>query len=146
MNYKSARLAFVALLVLVTVVTAVKLSRASIGQVTKADLAGLWQASLVGSSGCGTGSMQVNFKLDSSGAGTATIKGHSTGCGDATTTGLPITITSLSSNGSGTLGLSCGTGCGWTFNIQVSPDRSTFNLVDTFDPIPNFWAGAAVHQ
>ena len=147
MNYhrKPARLVLLAVLALVTVVSVVKL-RASIGTVTKADLSGSWQAALVGSSGCGTGSMLVNFTLNASGTGTATITGHSTGCGNSTTSGLPISITALSSNGSGTVGLSCGTGCGFNFHIQVSPDRSTFNMVDTFDPIPNFWAGTAVHQ
>jgi hypothetical protein len=148
MNYhrKAPRLVLLAVLALVTVVAVVNLSRASIGTVTKADLSGSWQAALVGSSGCGTGSMLVNFTLNSAGMGTATIVGHSSGCGDGTNTGVPIVIQTLSSNGSGTANLSCGTGCGWNFHIQVSPDRSTFNMVDTFDPIPNFWAGTAVHQ
>lgn len=90
MNYhrKPARLVLLAVLALVTVVSVVKL-RASIGTVTKADLSGSWQAALVGSSGCGTGSMLVNFTLNASGTGTATITGHSTGCGNSTTSGLP---------------------------------------------------------
>jgi len=147
MNYhrKPARLVLLAVLALVTVISAVKL-RATVGTISKSDLSGSWQAALVGSSGCGTGSMQVNFTLNGTGTGTATIVGHSTGCGDSTTSGLPISITALSSNGSGTAGLSCGTGCGFTFRIQVSADRSTFNMVDVTDPIPNFWAGTAVHQ
>jgi hypothetical protein len=148
MNYlrKQARLVCLAVLVLATVVAVVKLSRASIGVISKADLAGSWQAAVVGSSGCGTGSMLVTFTLNSSGTGTATIAGHSSGCGNSTTSGLPISITALNSNGSGTLGLSCGTACGWTFHIQVSPSRSSFNMADVTDPIPNFWAGTAVHQ
>lgn len=143
---KPARLVLLIVLSLVTVISIVKLTRASIGTVNKADLSGSWQAAVVGSSGCGTGSMQVNFSLNSSGTGTATIVGHSTGCGDSTTSGLPVSVTALAANGSGTLGLTCGTGCGWTFHIQVSPNRSTFNMVDVTDPIPNFWAGTAIHQ
>jgi hypothetical protein len=54
-------------------------------------------------------------------------------------------IISLNSNGSGTAGLTCGTGCGWTFAIQVAPDRSSFNMVDVTDP-GNFLEGTAIHQ
>ncbi len=148
MNYlrKPSRLVFLSVLSLATVVSIVTASRATIGVISKADLAGPWQAALVGSSGCGTGSMQVNFTLNGSGTGTATIVTHSTGCGDSTTSGMPIAIQSLSGNGSGFIALNCGTGCGWGFQIQVSPDRSKFNMVDVTDPIPNFWAGSAVHQ
>jgi hypothetical protein len=50
-------------------------------------------------------------------------------------------------NGSGTANLSCGTGCGWDFNIQMAPDRSTFSLVDVSAANPgNDLAGVAVHQ
>jgi len=70
---------------------------------------------------------------------------HTAGCGDSTATNLPITITSLASNGSGTANLSCGSGCGFNFHIQVSADRSTFNLVDVSDP-GNFLEGTAIHQ
>lgn len=53
----------------------------------------------------------------------------------------------LAANGSGTAGLTLGVGCGWNFNIQVSPDRSTFNLVDVSSANPgNFIAGKAVHR
>jgi hypothetical protein len=143
---KPARLVFLSVLSLATIVSIVTLSRASIGTISKADLSGSWQAALVGSSGCGTGSLLVSFTLNASGMGTATITGHSTGCGNSTTSGLPIVIQTLNSNGSGFAALGCGAGCGWGFKIQVSPDRSTFNMVDVTDPIPNFWAGTAVHQ
>jgi hypothetical protein len=143
---KMARLVLLAVLSFATVVSIVKLSRASIGTITKSDLAGSWQAAVVGSSGCGTGSMLVNFTLNGAGTGTATVTGHSSGCGDSTTTGLPVAIQALTGNGSGFLALGCGTGCGWGFKIQVSPDRSEINMVDVTDPIPNFWAGTAVHQ
>ena len=48
-----ARLAILAVLCLVTVASLVKLSRASIGTVTKADLSGSWQGTFFGSTGCG---------------------------------------------------------------------------------------------
>jgi hypothetical protein len=51
----------------------------------------------------------------------------------------------MTSNGSGTAGLTCGAGCGFPFSIPVAPDRSTFNLVDITDA-NNFLEGAAVHQ
>ena len=149
-----ARVAFIALLTLVTVVSTVKFSRASIGFITKADLAGPWQATLIGNTGCGLVSMLVTFTLDSSGTATnATIKGHLSGpststCTDGTvTTGQTFTIFSLNSNGSGTAGLSCGPDCGWVFNIQVAPDRGIANLtdVDTANPF-NTPTGTMIHQ
>jgi hypothetical protein len=50
-----------------------------------------------------------------------------------------------SSNGSGTANLSCGSGCGWDFDIQVSPDKQTFNLVDVVNG-GNGLAGVAIAQ
>ena len=123
----------------------VKPGSASIGQITKADLQGNWQVSLYGQGGCGVGTALVTFNLNSSGVGTATSTAHNVGCGDNTTTGNTFTITSLSTNGSGTAGLTCGTGCGFTFKIQVAADRSSFSLVDVTDPA-NFQVGVAVHQ
>ena len=149
-----ARVVVIALLTLVTVVSAVKLSRASIGVISKADLAGPWQATLIGNTGCGLVSMLVNFTLNSSGTATnATIVGHLSGpntatCVDGTvTTGQTFTISSLNSNGSGVAGLSCGPGCGWVFNIQVSPDRGVANLTDvsTLNPF-NTPTGTMIHQ
>jgi hypothetical protein len=62
-------------------------------------------------------------------------------------TGQTFTVLTISANGSGTANLSCGTGCGWNFNIQVSPDRSTFSLVDVSAANPsNYLSGMAVHQ
>jgi hypothetical protein len=119
-------------------------SSASIGNISKGDLNGAWQVTLYGQGGCGVGTTQVNFTL-SNGVGTAANRSHTVGCGDSTTTGNTFTITSLSSNGSGTAGLTCGVGCGFTFDIQVAPDRASFNLVDLTDP-GNFLEGVAIHQ
>jgi hypothetical protein len=111
--------------------------------VTIAQLAGSWQATLAGNTGCGEVSMLVTFTLDSSGSATdATITTHlsgpnTAGCIDGTVlTGQTFTVNSLNSNGSGTAGLSCGSGCGWNFQIQVSKNHQVANLtdIDTANP------------
>jgi hypothetical protein len=139
-----ARIAGLAFLGLVVAISLAKLSSAT-GTINKGDLSGPWQVTLYGQGGCGVGTTQANFTLNTVGVGTATSKSHSVGCGDVTTTGNTFTITSIAANGSGTAGLTCGVGCGFTFTIQVSPDRSTFSLVDMTDP-NNFLQGVAVHQ
>ena len=120
----------------------------SSGDIVTPDLTGSWQVTLYGQGGCGVGSSLVTFTLNSSGtANNAASTSHSVGCGDTTSTGNTFTILSMNANGSGTAGLSCGTGCGFTFNIQVSPDRSTFNLVDISSSDPgNFLAGMAINN
>ena len=116
------------------------------GNVVKADLAGNWQITLYGQGGCGVGTSLVTVTLNASGAATNAVeKSHSVGCGDTSSSGNTFTIQTLNPNGSGTAGLSCGSGCGFTFSIQVAPDRSSFNLVDITDP-NNFLIGVAVHQ
>lgn len=148
------RIAGLLALGLVAVVAMVRPSKASIGNITKADLAGPWQATLVGNTGCGLVSMLVTFTLN--GSGTATnaaitthLSGPSTpGCTDGSvTTGQTFTVSSLGGNGSGKAGLSCGPGCGWVFDIQVSPDRGVANLtdVDTANPF-NTPTGTMIHQ
>jgi len=142
---RPARAALLAVLSLAVIVMLPTQSSAT-GNVVKADLAGAWQVTLYGQGGCGVGTTVVNFTLNSSGSATnATEKSHSVGCGDTTSTGNTFTIQTLNSNGGGTASLSCGIGCGFTFSIQVSPDRSTFNLVDITDP-NNFLMGVAIHQ
>ena len=134
-------------LCLAAVVSLANLSRASIGNVSKADLVGNWQVSLLSSGGgCGPGTTQVNFTLNASGAATnATEVSHSSGCGNSISTGNTFTINTMNASGAGTAGLSCGPGCGFTFAIQVAPDRGSFNLVDITDP-GQFIAGTAIHQ
>ena len=133
-----------ALFSLVAVISLCTISSASIGNITKSDLTGNWVIALRGTTGCGFSSMQANVTLGSTGTGTATLQTHGQ-CGDSTVTGQTFTIIKLASDGAGTAGLGCGTGCGWTFNIQVSPDRSKFNLVDVSSSNPgNFLEGVAV--
>jgi hypothetical protein len=126
----------------------VAMRNSSAGNIVTTNLAGPWQLALDGVTGCGNTSMSVTFTLSALGvAVNAAETGHSAGCGDSTTTGNTFTVTSLNADGSGTAGLTCGTGCGWTFNIQASPDRSTFNVVDVAAINPNnYLAGEAVHQ
>jgi hypothetical protein len=115
------------------------------GSVGKADLNGPWSLSMTGNTGCGLAAMQATFSLNN-GTGTASITTHGQ-CGDSVVTGQAITIATISANGSGTANLACGVGCGWNFNIQVSPDRSTFSVVDVTAANPNnYLAGVAVHQ
>jgi len=142
---KSARFVFLFVLTITAVASLVTASYAT-GNVGKADLAGPWVVSLTGNTGCGLSAMQANFTLNNSGTGTATLTTHGQ-CGDSTVTGQTFTVLTISANGSGTANLSCGTGCGWNFNIQVSPDRSTFSLVDVSAANPsNYLSGMAVHQ
>jgi hypothetical protein len=155
MNYQSkpARLVFLVVLALATIVSVVKLSRADHEQdvVKVGDLAGSWQAALLWSnSGCGPASGLVNFTLDATGStNSATFVGHAgagPGCGDQTTT-QTFTIHTLNPNGSGTAGLTCGVACGWEFQIQVDRQRTIFNLVDVDPANPNnFVAGTAIRQ
>jgi hypothetical protein len=151
-KHQPARLAVLAVLLLVTVGSLVNLSAAADTKVQPpvllSSLKGKWAAAIVGNTGCGLGTMYVTFTLDAfgHGNGTATIVGHGQ-CGDSTTSGLNFNIGSLNANGSGTAGLSCGTGCGWVLNIQVARNSQVFNLVDVSPTDPNnYIAGTAIHQ
>lgn len=117
------------------------------GTIGKEDLSGPWAITLIGDTGCGSTTMLATGTLDNNGLGTVTLHMHSSGCGNTTTT-EKFDISSMSSNGSGTAGLSCNnnSGCGWTFKIQVAPDRTVFNLVDITDVGNNRLQGVAVHQ
>jgi hypothetical protein len=83
--------------------------------------------------------------MNTAGIGTnATIKQHGQ-CGDSVLTSQTFTIHTVNGFGTATGGLSCGPGCGWNLNIQMAPDRGSFNLVDV-DPVNpgNFISGVAV--
>jgi hypothetical protein len=117
------------------------------GSIVLADLSGPWAVTLIGDTGCGSTTMLATGSLNTSGKGTVTLKMHSSGCGDRTSTEV-FTVQSLAANGSGIASLSCNndSGCGWAFHIQVSADRSMFNLVDISDVGNNRLLGTAVHQ
>lgn len=144
LSRQSLRLALLAVLVAVAVVTVVTRSSAT-GAIVKADLSGPWLLTLYGQGGCGVGTSAVTFTLNTAGTGTASTTSHSVGCGNTTATGDTFTINSLTTTGKGSAGLTCGVGCGFTFTIQVAPDRSSFTVVDLTDP-NNFLIGTAVHQ
>jgi hypothetical protein len=99
-----------------------------------ADLKGDWQLTLMGhqSGSCGPGpgitfSASAALSLNTSGAGNASVTLH-TECGDINVV-RALSVTGLNADGGGTAHLVCGGTCGFDFNIQVSPDRSMFNLV-----------------
>jgi hypothetical protein len=142
------RLAGLLALGLVAMVVMVRPSKATIGNVTKSDLEGAWQMTVIGQTGCGFGTTLYNFSLNASGqASNVTGTSHTAGCGDSSISGVTFTVNTVAANGSGTAGLSCGPACGWNLNIQVAPDRSTFNLIDVSSANPNnFIEGVAVHQ
>jgi hypothetical protein len=147
-NCQRVRIAMLIALGLVAIVATVRTSKASIGNISKADLAGAWQMTIVGQTGCGFGTTLYNFTLNSNGS-SSNVTGtyHTVGCGDGSSSGNSFTVQSLNSNASGTANLTCGPSCGWNLNIQVAPDRSTFNVVDVSSANPgNFIEGVAVHQ
>ena len=144
---KYSRALLLGVFTILSSVLMVEPSSATIGGISKQDLSGPWQMTLNGNTGCGLTSMLVTVTLNSTGVGAnATIKSHGQ-CGNSTTTGQTFTVMTLGTNGSGTANLTCGAGCGWTLTIQVSPDRSVFNIVDVDAANPNnFLDGVAVHQ
>ena len=141
-----ARFAAATVLSLVTMLSVVTVGEAT-GTISKADLSGPWAMTLTGDTGCGVSTLYVTLNLNGSGSGTANITSHTSGCGDSTNTGQTFTVITLNANGSGTANLTCGAGCGWNFDIQVSPERSLFSVVDVSPANPgNFLEGVAIHQ
>lgn len=100
------------------------------GNIVKSDLKGTWRITLRGRTSCGFASMLATVTLGVNGSGQATLQIHSDGpCGDQTLPTETFTVNTLTTKGAGTATLTCGSGCGaWTFDIQVAPDRSKFNL------------------
>jgi hypothetical protein len=140
-------------LVLVIVVSVAQLGAAAdaprikLPPIKLSHLKGPWQMTLTGNTSCGISTNLLNFTLNSKGSGSATMLSHTSGCGDIESTGVPFLIESLNSNGSGTANLSCGSGCGWEFNIQVNHDGTIFNLVDVDPNNPgNYFEGTAIRQ
>jgi hypothetical protein len=142
----SRLLASAAVLSLVTVL-AFSVPASATGNIVAADLAGNWQMTVIGETGCGFGTTLYTFTLNASGVATNVSGTSHSACGTGGFSGDSFTIQSLSTNGSGTAGLTCGTGCGWNLNIQVSADRNTFTVIDVSAANPgNFIQGVAIHQ
>ena len=113
------------------------------------ELEGDWVATLSGNTGCGASSMLVTFHLDArgSGAGTATVTGHSTGCKNNKTSGLDFNIVHINTDGKGVAGLSCGEGCGWILQFQVNRANDIMALTDVDrDNADNTPTGVAIKQ
>ncbi len=113
-------------------------------EITIAKLAGSWQIALTGQTGCGQGSLLFVGTLNSSGVADGTMT-QTFGCTSGSSS-QTFQILTLNSSGTGTASLTCGSGCGWVFQIQVAPNKQVINLVDVTDPYPNDLTGTAVKQ
>lgn len=114
------------------------------GNVVKSDLKGTWRVSLHGlTAACGYTTAQATITFGSTGSGTGPLQLHGTTCGTSTLPGQTMTVNTLAKNGEGTVTLTCGAGCQWPFTIQVSPDRTKFNLTDV-TPDTDIVAGLAI--
>jgi hypothetical protein len=146
-NLNPARLAVLAALALITLVSAVTPAAAQDVQIlptgiTLAKLAGTWTAGIELNGGCGIGSKLVTFTLNAKGTGPATYQYNTAECGAASGTGT-MTITSIKPDGTGTAVLSIN--FVGDFNIQVSPNAQVMGLVEIVDT-GNYDVGVAVKQ
>lgn len=144
---RAAWLACLIAIPLVTIIATTAPSSAA-GNIVTSNLAGNWQMTIIGQTGCGFGTTLYTFTLNSSGSATnVTGTFHTAGCGDGTSSGNMFNVLTLNPNGSGTANLTCGAGCGWNLNIQVASTRSIFNVVDVSPVNPgNFIEGVAIRQ
>ena len=112
-----------------------------------ADMKGDWQVMVSGRlASCRAISGAATFALNASGSGAASFTRDTADCGVLTLM-QTFTILGLNADGSGTASLTCGfSGCPFNFGIQVSPDRSTFNLVTASGNPGNFLAGVAIRR
>jgi hypothetical protein len=141
-----APITVVAVLWLTIILSGANLSKGN-GTITKAGLTGSWAMTLTGDTGCGRSASYITFTLNGAGSGPAAITSHTSGCGNLMRSGQAFAVSSLNPNGSGTANLSCGPGCECKFDIQVSPDRSMFSVVDVSPANPgNFLEGVAIRQ
>jgi hypothetical protein len=146
-NPKKARLAVLAALALITIVSAVAPGaaqdvKAQPAKMTLAKLAGTWTAGIELNGGCGIGSKLVTFTLDAKGTGPATYQYNTQECGASSGTGT-MEITSINADGTGTAVLSIN--FVGDFNIQVSPNAQVMGLVEIVDT-GNYDVGVAVKQ
>ena len=147
---RRAKFAITATLFLVTIAGIAPASAADRQQSSKqpwmSKLQGTWTITLIGFTGCGQSAMLVEVTLDAHGSGSATTTYH-TQCGDNQQSGVPFVVQTLKADGRGTANLSCGSDCGWEFQIQMNQDYTIFNLVDVDPNNPgNFVQGVAIHE
>jgi hypothetical protein len=107
-----------------------------------ARLAGTWTAGIELNGGCGIGSKQVTFTLNSEGTGPASYIANTAECGPSSGRGS-MKITSINADGTGTATLSIN--FVGHFNIQVSQNGQVMSLVEIADDI-NYDVGVAVKQ
>jgi hypothetical protein len=145
-NLRPARLAILAAIALITFVSAAIPAAAQEVKarpaLTLASLKGTWQAGIVLSGGCGSGSKLVTFTLNASGTGPASWRSNSAECGEDSGSGT-ITITSLNTKGSGTAELAIN--FVGNFVIQVSSNSQVMNMVEITDS-GNFEVATAIKQ
>jgi hypothetical protein len=128
----------------------VGLRRSTAGNITKTNLAGPWQLALGGADRGGdcTVSAVASFKLNAKAAANSmTVVFHDECEGDGMDTEtFTFSVQTLNPDGSGTAKMVCaGNDCDLDFKIQVSPDRSTFSVVDVSKE-GAFFMGTAIHQ
>jgi hypothetical protein len=145
---RSGRLACLVALMLVTLLSVVIPSMAADGPkpaVTLANLTGSWKTTIVGQGSCGIGAEVLVFTLNSTGSATdVAYTAHTVECGNQEFTDQSFTITSLSSDGSGTAEVNIN-GAVRNFTIQVSPNHQVFSLVDVTD-VGHYQAGTGILQ
>ena len=112
------------------------------GNIVKSDLKGTWRISLHGLTDCGFATALATITFGTTGSGTGPLQLHGP-CGTSTLPSQTLTVNTLAKNGEGTATLTCGAGCEWPFTIQVSPDRTKFNLV-TMTPGSDVVEGLAI--
>jgi hypothetical protein len=144
---KTARFVFMAAFALVAFVFAAAPGAAQDNETVQPtsalpNLVGTWTAGIELNGGCGIGSKQVTFTLDSRGEGPASYKANTAECGKSSGTGT-MKITSINADGSGTATLAIN--FVGHFNIQVSQNGQVMSLVEIEDTI-NYDVGVAVKQ
>jgi hypothetical protein len=145
LNGKSTLLLAVALLAVAAIAAPLASAADKNALVTIAQLAGSWKAAINTTADCGTGLHVLVFTLNEKGSATDVADTfNTTECGRGEHTDQTFTITSLSSDGSGTATYS-NAGLPLTLTIQVSPNKDVFNLADTTDA-GQYWGGTAVKQ
>ena len=123
--------------------------RSTGGQITKSNLAGLWQGHFVGEDrvggSTGVSALLLTFKLNAKAlTNNATLVIHGEEA-DMTVTDLTFEVQTLNADGSGTARLTDGIES-FNWRIQVSPDRSTIGVVDVNPAGEEIMAGFFVHQ
>ena len=130
-------------------VAGVAIRRSTAGNITKPNLTGSWQGTIltqdihddVG------GLLASPLKLNVKGLSTKmTLTFHDTE-GDGTfTTGVAFNILTLNPDGSGTACLAVEAACDFPLKIQMSPDRSIISVVGVEPGNEDFMAGLLIHQ